>query len=87
MIDLCINPEFCNLARVTCYSEIKLFCWTDYIDGLHRLASLVAQMVKRLPTKWETRVRSLSREGLEREGNGHPLQYSCLENPLDGGTQ
>ena len=21
------------------------------------------------------------------EGNGNPLQYSCLENPMDGGTQ
>ena len=20
------------------------------------------------------------------EGNGNPLQYSCLENPIDGGT-
>ena len=20
------------------------------------------------------------------EGNGHPLQYSCLENPMDGGV-
>ena len=37
MIDLCINPEFCNLARVTCYSEIKLFCWTDYIDYIDGL--------------------------------------------------
>ena len=27
--------------------------------------------------------------GLERspgEGNGNPLQYSCLENPIDGGS-
>ena len=24
---------------------------------------------------------------LPREGNGNPLQYSCLENPMDGGTQ
>ena len=27
--------------------------------------------------------------GLEKssgEGNGNPLQYSCLENPMDGGT-
>ena len=24
--------------------------------------------------------------GLDREGNGTPLQYSCLENPMDGGT-
>ena len=23
---------------------------------------------------------------IPREGNGNPLQYSCLENPLDGGT-
>ena len=22
----------------------------------------------------------------EGEGNGNPLQYSCLENPMDGGT-
>jgi len=21
-----------------------------------------------------------------REGNGNPLQYSCLENPMDGGV-
>ena len=24
--------------------------------------------------------------GEAREGNGNPLQYSCLENPMDGGT-
>ena len=23
---------------------------------------------------------------LEGEGNGNPLQYSCLENPMDGGA-
>jgi len=23
---------------------------------------------------------------LQREGNGTPLQYSCLENPVDGGA-
>ena len=22
-----------------------------------------------------------------REGNGNPLQYSCLENPMDGGAR
>ena len=25
--------------------------------------------------------------GSAREGNGNPLQYSCLENPMDGGAQ
>ena len=24
--------------------------------------------------------------GLNGEGNGTPLQYSCLENPMDGGA-
>ena len=32
----------------------------------------------------ETRVRSLGQEDPPGEGNGNPLQYSCLENPIDG---
>ena len=45
--------------------------WTE----LRRLwASLVAQMVKNLPS-----ILGLGRSPTE--GNGNPLQYSCLENP------
>ena len=47
-------------------------------------ASLVAQRLKRLPAMRETRVQSLGREDSPGEGNGNPLQYSCLENPMDG---
>ena len=46
---------------------------------------LVAQMVKYLTAMRETRS---SIPGLGRhpgEGNGTPLQYSCLENPMDRG--
>ena len=25
-------------------------------------------------------------QSIFREGNGNPLQYSCLENPMDGGA-
>ena len=46
-------------------------------------ASLVAQMVKRLPTMWEIWVQSLGWEDPLGEGNGNPLQYSCLENSMD----
>ena len=87
-------------------------------------ASLVAQRLKRLPTMWETWVRSLGQEDWRRkwqptpvflgfpggsevkesahnagdlgsipgsgrspgEGNSNPLQYSCLENPMDEGA-
>ena len=52
-------------------------------------ASLVAQLVKNLPSVQETRVWSLGWEdSLQKgmathstEGNGYPLQHSCLENP------
>ena len=46
----------------------------------------MAQMVKHLPTM---QVDLGSIPGLGRspgEGNGNLLQYSCLENPMDGGV-
>ena len=53
---------------------------------VNMVASLMAQMVERLPTMFETLVQSLGWEDLSpREGNGNPLQYSCLENPMDRG--
>ena len=48
-------------------------------------ASLVAQMVKNLPAMQKTRDQSLGWES-PGEGNGNPLQYSCLENPKDRGA-
>ena len=50
-------------------------------------ASLMAQMVKRLPATRETMVPSLGREDSPGEGNGNPLQYSCLGNSMDGGVR
>ena len=45
---------------------------------------VVAQMVKNPPAvQEETQVRSLGQEDSPGEGNGNPLQYSCLENPMD----
>ena len=40
----------------------------------------MAQMVKNLPAMQETRVQSLGQEDSPGEGNGYPVQYSCLEN-------
>ena len=34
----------------------------------------------------ETLVQSLGREDSPGEGNGHPFQYSCLENSMDRGA-
>ena len=57
-------------------------------QGLGRLrgASLVAQMVKNLPAMQETQVQFLGWEDPAGEGNGNPLQDSCLENSMNKGT-
>ena len=46
----------------------------------------MAQTVKSLSTMRETQVQSLGQEENPGEGNGTQLQYSCLENPMDGGA-
>ena len=52
-----------------------------FLLGLH-----MAQLVKNLPAVQETWVRSLGWEDPLDEGNGNPLQYSCLGKPMDRGV-
>ena len=40
------------------------------------------RQVNSLSTVWETKVQSLVGK-IPGEGDGHPLQYSCLEHPMD----
>ena len=35
---------------------------------------------------WSTSCKRMKLEHFLRGGNGTPLQYSCLENPMDGGA-
>ena len=47
---------------------------------------VVAQMAKNLPVMPETRLCLISGSGrYPGKGNGYPLQYSCLEYPMDRG--
>ena len=46
----------------------------------------MAQTVKSLPTMQEARGWIPGSGRPSGEGNGNPLQYSCLENPVDGGA-
>ena len=52
----------------------------------HIWASLVAQRLKHLPPMRETWVRSLGQEDPLEKEMANPLQYSCLENPMEGGV-
>ena len=53
---------------------------------LLKLGFLGGSAVKNLPAMQETRVRSLGWEDTPGEGNGNPIQYSCLGNPMDRGA-
>ena len=57
------------------------FSW-KFCAPVHSWVSLVAQRVKRPPAMLETGLIPGSGRSLG-EGNGNPLQYSCLENPMD----
>ena len=52
--------------------------WTEELGRLQSMGSLESDTTERLPFHF-----SLSCIG---EGNGNPLQCSCLENPRDGGA-
>ena len=52
--------------------------WTEEPGRLQSMGSLKSDTTERLPFHF-----SLSCSG---EGNGNPLQCSCLENPRDGGA-
>ena len=77
-------PENKALSHQRAFVQADPYIWdlkkTFILDEsvLEYMASLVAQMVKNLPTVWETQVPSLGRDG-ERKGN--PFQFSCLGNP------
>ena len=45
--------------------------------------SFTGSVVKNLSAMQETGVQSPSQEDSPGEGNGNPLQYSCLGNPMD----
>ena len=63
----------------------RLWCTKFFIIWFY-CSSLVAQMVKNLPVNAgdAASISSLGRS--PGEGYGHPLQYSCLENPMDRGA-
>ena len=56
------------------------------IDCYSSWDSLVAQMVKCLPAMRETPGLIPGSGRSPGEGNGNPLQYSCLENSMGGGA-
>ena len=65
------------------YHKLSLHRWTLIHIYVYTLASLMAQTVKNLPAMLETWVWTPELVRSPGEGNGYPLQYSSLENPMD----
>ena len=69
--------------------EDRGICRTQALDAFQarKLASLVAQAVK-ASAYTAGDLGSIPGSGRSPgEGNGNPLQYSCLENPMDRGAR
>ena len=68
------------------FPKLLDFMDSQYFKQQILFGYLVAQMVKRLSAMQETRglIPGLGRS--PGEGDGSPLQYSCLKNPMDGGA-
>ena len=75
------NVNYTSIKKKSFLLSIAYYC--NRYCFLSVGASLVAQRLKCLPAMQETWVQSLGQEDPPGEGNGNPLQYSCLENPMD----
>ena len=60
--------------------------WINVSFSVLVSSGLIAQLINHLPAMQETRGSFPGSGRSPREGNSSPLQYSCLENPIDRGA-
>ena len=93
--ELSHNSQGCHLICVVCLPSGRQWrAVTTGVQGLRHptgaLDRVTAQHVLlsgvHLGYKLNVRILSTSLATVFGEGNGTPLQYSCLENPMDGGA-
>ena len=65
-----------------CRWQFNLFLWLSNIP----LGFPGGSVIKNLPANRGDMSSILGSGRFPGEGNGNPLQYSCLENPMDGGA-
>ena len=77
--------SFVGLSLCLTWTSMAIFLNDSILSHTVPLqwAFLVAPMVKSLPAMWETSVQFPESGRSPGEGNGSPLQDSCLEYPMD----
>ena len=91
---LAVTPEVNKTIELTYLQESQFLIphwWGRKRGGGDYLyivfgSSLVAQIVTSPLAMQETQVQSLGLEDPLEKENGNPLQYSCMENPMDRGA-
>ena len=78
-------PATCILSSVACVSNLTMLTPVAAVFFFLNWASQVGSVVKNLPANaGDTGLIPGSRRS-PGEGNGNPLQYTCLGNPMDRG--
>ena len=82
--DLSCSKAFCTTDHLKCYSFIAISYCIRFDRKIHVFPS--GSVVKNLPSNARDvgLIPGLGRSSAE--GNGNPLQYSCLENRMDRGA-
>ena len=84
-----------ELFKILKDDAVKVVYATHYANKFGKLSSVhttgkgqfsFQSQRKTMPDNAQTTTQLYSSHMLAREGNGNPLQYSCLENPMDGGA-
>ena len=67
-------------------TEDEMVGWHHGLNG-ESLAPILSKLLELVMHReaWCAAIHGVAKSWT-REGNGNPLQYSCLENPMDGGA-
>ena len=92
IVDLQCCVSFRGRAKSFCYTCAYIHSYLLRVSshiGHYRVSNRVPRVSKRVPTLQQVLVSYLfyiQQCIYDGEGNGNPLQYSCLETPMDGGA-
>ena len=81
-----VKAVYCHPAYLTYMQSPSL--WNAGLDEAQAGIKIAGRNINYLRYADDTTLMSEREElkSLFREGNGNPLRYSCLENPVDGGA-
>ena len=79
-----LEPLGCWQYSSICITEVSVSCWRMLLHKKATQSSFDMGFLTNLAFT-SRQLQGLS-STLVREGDGTPLQYSCLENPMDGGA-